>query len=155
MTNIRVDEPVRQTHEIDDPLINENFRELFTKIPRILKFQDRGDPAAYDYEETGDKSILDTDGDWHDLDLSAIVPTGAKAILLRVSIQDDSVGSFFLLRKNGRVSDFNIAILRTQVADAYIDQAIVIACDTNRVIEYKGSDVAFSLVALVVSGWWK
>ncbi len=50
-------------------------------------FVDRGDPSGYD------KTSWTTNGTWVDWDLFSIVPPGAKAIVIKMGIQDDAAGN--------------------------------------------------------------
>lgn len=112
-------------------------------------FVDRGDPAAYD-RQVGDFTV---DSDWHDWDLSAIVPAGAKAVLLRVMMKDDLVERLIQFQKNGNTNTFNSTHIRAQVANVYIEQDLIVACDSDRVIEYyltTGMDAC----NVIVRGWW-
>jgi len=115
----------------------------------VLFFYDRGDPASYD------KTDFTTDGAWHDWDLSAIVPAGAKAVLLFVQIKDDAVGSYLGFRENGNSNAYNVSTIRTQVANIFADGDLICACDSSRIIEYIGSNLAFVTTQAVVKGWWK
>jgi hypothetical protein len=117
-------------------------------------FIDRGNPTAYDYNETGSKAVLNTDGTWRDLDLSAIVPAGAKAVLMHIDIADDSTGSQFFLRKNGNSNAYNVVQCNTMVANQLCPYEVIVSCDTNRVIEYNGANVAFIYIRIVVKGWF-
>lgn len=119
-----------------------------------IGFVDRGDPDVADWHETGAKDILNTDGNWHDLDCSSIVSVGAIAILFRLLIRDDAAGSSFSLRKNGNSNIIVQQGVRTQVANVYMDGCLVVACDANQVVEYNGSNLAFVDVQLTIAGWW-
>ena len=122
------------------------------------RFVDRGDPTGADYHETGDKSILDTDGTWHDLDLgsggAAIVPSNAVAIMFRIAMEDDLLGADFQMRKNGNVNAWAIQNYRNIVINVLSEQMYIVACDSNQVVEYKGTNTAFTNIYLVVNGWW-
>ena len=111
---------------------------------------DRGDPTGYDFA-LGD---FTTDGNWHDLDLSSIVPAGAKAVVLRVVIQDDAVASVVSFRKNGNANNYSMLTTRTQVADIVLDGNYIVPCDTGRVIEYKTTATTLSLLAVTIIGWF-
>ena len=113
-------------------------------------FQDRGDPANNDFDEND----LTTDGTWNDLDLSSIVSAGAKVVLLSVQISDDAVSSKLSFRKNGNSNVANISIIRTQVANVVRSTDLVVPCDSNRVIEYNGDNLAFAAILITVKGWW-
>lgn len=114
------------------------------------QFVDRGDPATYDWTEID----LTTDGTWRDLDCSAIVPSNATAILFNCIIEDDAAGSEFRLRENGASNAINMGIVRTQVVNLPNDKTFIIACNFAQIVEYYGTNVAFTSIDLVVSGWW-
>lgn len=114
-------------------------------------YHDRGDPATVDFE-TAD---FTTDNTWRDLDLSAIVPAGAKAVHFWTAIKDDAVSSDMRYRKNGNTSSVNMAQVTTQVANVTRNADITVACDTNRIIEYRGDNLTFTDIVLIVRGWWK
>ena len=118
------------------------------------EYVDRGEPAAADYSETGSKAVLNTDGNWHDLDLSAIVPAGAVAIHIRFTINDNAANSQFRVRKKGNSNIFNLDSALLEVANSYVRGSFIVACDSNRVIEYNGTNVAFASILLTVAGWW-
>lgn len=113
-------------------------------------FHDRGDPSAFDYV-FGD---LTRDSTWRDLDLSGIVPVGAKTVALIVGIVTPTVGHVVGFRKNGNVNGFNSSELRGQVSNVFLVQDIIVALDSNRVIEYN-ANVSFTTINIVVKGWFK
>jgi hypothetical protein len=113
-------------------------------------FVGRGDATDYDFET----AALTTDGAWHDLDLSSIVPAGAKAVLLLIIILDNATNSAFLLRENGNTREYNVSYITTQVANIPMVMDAVCSLDSNRVIEYKGSNLAFTEIDIIVKGWW-
>lgn len=108
------------------------------------------DAAAFDYTV----GAFTTDGTYRDKDLSAIVPAGAIAVLLRVQIQDDAVASTFGFRRNGNANGYDGAYLYTQVANVLIEREMTVPCDANRVVEYWGSNLAFSSINVLVMGWY-
>jgi hypothetical protein len=113
-------------------------------------FVDRGDPSAWDYGVGN----FTTDATWRDLDLSSIVPSGAKAVLMHLSLNDGAVGSEMRFRKNGNSNTFAMSRIFTQIADVSVDQDLIVACDSNRVIEYYGSNLTFTAINLAIKGWW-
>lgn len=114
-------------------------------------YHDRGDPNAYDYD-LGD---LTEDNNWHDLDLSGIVPVNTKAVVLfvnyRASVAD--VGAFF--RKNGNTFDKSKSGVRAQVANIYSDEQFMIACDGDRKVEYTLASPQTNRCNITVLGWFK
>lgn len=113
---------------------------------------DAGDAAGWDFTHTGTDFTID--GNWHDLDLSSIVPAGAKFVYLTGWCQNNTVAQYFQVRKNG---NSNVFIKGTQtiiVANAVHDIEMRVACDTNRYIEYRASNGGtWSEIAIAVSGW--
>lgn len=114
-------------------------------------YHDRGDPAAHDYTQ----ATLTTDGSWNNLDLSGIVPAGAKTVLLRVILRDGAIGQSLAFRKNGNANTVNAAEVVNQVANINLDTDVMVSCDTDRVIEYNGSNVVWDVIRMTVRGWWK
>lgn len=110
---------------------------------------DRGDPAAQDF------SIADFilgDG-WHELDLSVIVPAGAKAVLLRQSFSTSTAQEAAMLRTAGNVNMFNTSFHLTQMASDVIGDDVTVALSDDRKIEYRLS-VNTTSFYLTVRGWW-
>jgi hypothetical protein len=112
---------------------------------------DRGDPSSPDWEETD----LTTDETWNDLDCSSIVPEDAIAIILYVKIRHSGANKILKFRKNGNSNEYNIMHLKTQVADITTQQQGIVFCDSDRVIEYYGSDITFDLIDITIIGWFK
>lgn len=113
-------------------------------------FTDRGDPAAYDFT-VGD---FTTDATWRTLDLSSIVPAGAKAVSMHIKLKDELLSSAMNFRKNGNAEEYNTSTLRIQSTNVTNDLDLVVACDVNRIIEYYGSDLTFTTINLTIKGWW-
>jgi len=137
------------THK--DKVINQEFDNVYYQLNnQSPTFYDRGDPSAYDFQ-IGDLTV---DAKWHDLDLSSIVPNGAKSILLYISIDDNVTESYLQIRKNGNTNVYNRSMIMNQVANYSVTQDCIIACDSNRIIEYFAS-AGLNHVYIVVKGWWK
>ena len=83
------------------------------------------------------------------------MPAGATAVLLRIRLSDDAVGTYIRFRKNGNSNATNRGEVITQVAGVTLMQEVIVACDAGRVIEYYGRNVAFVLLSVLVAGWWK
>lgn len=111
---------------------------------------DRGDPAGYDYATAS----FTTDGAWHDLDLSAILPAGTVAALIKVRITDDATDQYFQFRKNGNSNIYHAPLIRTQAANVSIESELIVFPDSSRVVEYRASNTTFTSIFVLVSGWW-
>lgn len=116
------------------------------KIPEV----NRGDPADRDFD-AGD---FITDYTWRDLDLSAIVPAGAKAVSITGYVLDDVAYSTLEFREKGNTNIFNRIVGSTPAANVadYFNGRVW--CDTNRVIQYRGKNVTFTGIGLTITGWF-
>jgi hypothetical protein len=113
-------------------------------------YYDRGDPADADFVKTD----LTTDGAWHELDLSGIVPEGAKAVSISLYIVDNLAGQIVRFRRAGNVNIFAITGTATQVAYVPIFTHCICAVDENRKIEYYCSNTSFTGIQITINGWW-
>ena len=114
-------------------------------------FVSRGDPAAADKTQ----ATLTINGTWVDWDLSSIVPAGAKAVLLGVEFVQTTadVGMFF--RRNGNSNEIARSALRSQVANVNYARDVIVALDSNRVIEYFIVNTGtWTNISITVCGWW-
>jgi len=115
-----------------------------------INFVDRGDPAAWDFSVGN----LTTDGDYHDLDLSGILPEGAIAVVLGAYVSDDAAASYVLFREKGNNNGYNTFGIYTQVAGIAVQGEGHIRCDANRAIQYRASNTTFTNISLLVRGWF-
>jgi len=122
------------------------------RLPKQLfqRFYDRGDPAAADWVETD----LTTDGSWHDLDLSSIVPEDTICVCLAVEIKYTATEFKLEFRKKGYTNNLTNSISRTQAVNVWNSNDCIVACDEDRFIQYRGSNVATPVIYVTVKGWW-
>lgn len=118
------------------------------------RYVNRGDVAAYDWSEVGDKAVFNTDGNWHELDLSSIIPIGTVLVHFRLAIRDDVADNEFSLRTDNYVNVMNIDAAKTYAANVSNKQSLLVAPTSNRKIEYRGTNVAFIYIHLTIAGWW-
>lgn len=122
-----------------------------TYVDAKTYFVDRGDPSGGDFNAAS----YTKDGAFHDLDLSSIVPAGAKAVLMRIYFKSDTVGVQLIFRKKGNANTFNISSVFVQVANTFIGYDLVVPCSTARVIQYNVSaSGTWANIDTVVGGWW-
>lgn len=114
-------------------------------------YYDRGDPAAYDYA----KEDLQLDGAWHNLDLSDIVPVCVKAIFIIGHVEGNGIDWKIMFRKKGNVNEINHGGMETIRANVERHRSSIVACDTNRVIQYKADNQAWTTLNLGIRGWWR
>ena len=113
-------------------------------------FVDRGDPSGYDFTAVD----FTLDAAWHDLDLSGVVPAKAKAVVIRLVAKNAAAQKNVSFKKRGNTNDYNIFRLYTQVADGSIENQFITPIDVNRFIEYQASAGAWTVLSLVISGWF-
>lgn len=111
---------------------------------------DRGDANDHDFRKVN----LTTDGAWHDLDLSNIIPIGTKLVAMRVSFASAPVAFFGIFRTKGATFAYNAATNRTQVSGIFVDADLFVAPDSNRKVEYKFSNGVFVEIYITVKAWW-
>ena len=120
-------------------------------LEKATGYVDRGDPAAYDLT-VGD---MTNDGNWQDWDLSGIVDSDAKAVVLRLVCQDNIVGKNVYFRTKGNSNTYNISDHRTIIANQVRRADTVVALDANQQIQYNASNTTWSSITVVVAGWWR
>jgi hypothetical protein len=121
-----------------------------TEIGEFHGFVNRGDPSAHDFE----LSQLPVSGAWADLDLSSIVPTNARAVLLRMHITASTVGAALNIRKKGSTYYVNLTQIYTQAADQPINYADICPVGPNGMLEYLKTDITWTAIHIAVKGWW-
>jgi len=112
-------------------------------------YVDRGDPSSWDFTVAN----FTTDGNWHDLDLSSIVPGGTKLVHMRIRLCTPSLAGINF-RKKGNTNAVNIATMKTQVASVYYYEDFFVPCDANRIIQYLANDVSWTAIDVTVRGWF-
>jgi len=112
-------------------------------------YTDRGDLANYDFTE----ATLTIDGAWHDMDLSSIVGAGVRLVLLRVIINNTSIGEPANFRTKGYSGAANRATLRIQEAGYVYDTDMWILTDASGIIEYLFSNTTWTSIDITVRGW--
>lgn len=130
------------------PGYNQFIREALTG--EFSMYVDRGDPASYDF--TKDDLILD--GNWHDLDISAIVPKTARAILFRGTVEGVSSTWKIRGRKYGNTNDIALCCLETLRANVPRCRCMILPVDHNQKIQYNADNQNWTTLSLVACGWW-
>ena len=117
---------------------------------KVAMFVDRGDPASVDFIYTD----LITDGTWRELDLSVIVPTIARGVLIELDIESAHVDNEVIFRKYENTNDINHtgAVTKTNNKDQH--KTCIVGIASNQKIEYKADDATWSVINIAVRGWW-
>lgn len=114
-----------------------------------FNYVDRGDVGGIDFTE----SVLTLDGQWWELDLSDIVGTAARLVLLQVDIiceLDYRVCGFCTGSTTHRR---NAHYIYSQAGYEEIVKEIWVMTDSNGVIDYYFANVSWEQVYLRVMGW--
>lgn len=112
-----------------------------------ITYVDRGNLDVYDFT----KNDFITDQNWHDLDLSNIVPVGTTLVHIRIRLSTPSLAGF-QFRKKGDVSGINAMVMKVQVANVYYYEGDFVACDSNRMIQYLVSNVTWNVIDVAIRG---
>ena len=113
-------------------------------------FVDRGDPADYDFIE----SDLTLDGNWHDMDLSGIVPDGAKAVSIRIDTITGTATAYSAFRKKGNTNESNSANALHPIANNANSTDLLCPISDARFIQYKFQSVPWFYIVISIKGWW-
>lgn len=116
-------------------------------------FHDRGDPSP-DADDFG-LGDFNTDGNWHDMDLSPYIPPGAKLSLFLIYIEDALTQSWLEFRRKGSTTEKNVSSVTTQVANTLHRSDGIVPLDENRKIQYHGINRGFTNIVVQVRGWWR
>ena len=123
---------------------------FFSSGAKGISWHDRGDLAASDYQS----AALTKDSDWHDLDISAIVGTGQKLVLIRCTANDSVGGKKGELRTKGNANNYNVGRVVTQAAAKTADEHIWVYTNANGVVEYYFDTATWYAITIQVLGWF-
>jgi len=114
-------------------------------------YVDRGDPSDYDFA-VGDFTF---DSTWNDLDLSSIVPAGAYAVDISVTITSTNPNYTMYFRKKGITNYHNSLNQQIPAAAASLTMNGIVALDANGKIQYFAVAAAtWTRCNFVVKGWY-
>lgn len=114
-------------------------------------YVDRGDPSSWDFSKTD----FTTDGEWHILNLSSIVPEGTTIVHLSVYAYNAYNESWIFFCKKGIVNrEFNREPMHLQHGgNIEYYQSMWVACDSDRKIEYWMTNRDWGKIDVLVRGW--
>lgn len=113
----------------------------------------RGDPGTWDYED-GFGGLFIKDWTWHDLDMSAVVPPGAKLVLFCLTMTAYAAGNLIRFRKKGQVNQNNMSERITQVDGISQSFDVWITPDDNAFIQYLAAPDDWLVIDITVRGWF-
>lgn len=91
---------------------------------------------------------------WHTLNCATTVPVGAKAILFNQQCANSVSHKSFYLRYPGDPQWNACPGIITQLANIQITRCNVVACNTDREIEYRLTTGGWTHAYLQILGWW-
>jgi len=112
-------------------------------------FVDRGDYNGSDFNET----VITQDSSWHALDLSSIVPEGARGVLVHLKTNSTFVGIYTRFRATGQINSTFRCANRQQVSNIVTSNYLLLGVDANRSVDYYISLPGYSAWNLTVRGW--
>jgi hypothetical protein len=121
----------------------------FIVAKAACQYVDRGDVAAYDFT----LSSFTIDSGWHDLDLSAICPTGTTLVLLRVWVKCNDAWKQVKFRTKGNANEINITVLKTLFGIDYWFYDVWVAPNTAGIIQYWFETADYDSLGVFVRGW--
>lgn len=124
---------------------------MFFSRPAGHKYVGRGDPSTVDF----DKDDLTQDGNYHDLDLSAIIPKNIKLLILRLTVNtlEASISGMFRTKSNS--NEINVEQFYTLVGGNPRYFTFLLSPNSSRIIEYKLGSASWSVCNITICGWWK
>jgi len=120
-----------------------------SKVSGGNTYVDRGDFGAYDFDNTD----FTADSQWHDLDLSAIIPANAVVVFFSVYMKNPSQQASIIFRKKGYVNELNIARQYTPDVDESIVGNFFVPVGSDGIIEYKTTNINWAFLHLAIRGW--
>jgi len=114
------------------------------------RFVDRGYASSRDFE----LADFIRDENFHELDLSAIIPATAKGIYIALAMSADTAGKRGTFSPSGNAFDYNYERRMTQVAAQMIHTGLTLPIRTPQKIWYRFDIANWSIINFTTLGWW-
>lgn len=114
------------------------------------RFFVKPDQESYDFHKTD----LTTDYQYHDLDLSGIIPVGTVAVLLWGAFKGDVADAEVCLAKAGYSGNYLKSLHFQPVANHGTGFSTIIPVSPDRKIKYRISNVNWVYVSFNIVGWF-
>lgn len=126
---------------------------FFLSKVKVIEWYNRGDEDVEDWL-VGD---LVKDGNWHDLDLTSIIPIGASLVLIKIKASHTISTQVIAFRTKGVINDNAVQYRYThETAAVFIYDDLMLQPDSNGIIQYKfGSAETWIVLSLRIMGWLK
>lgn len=114
-----------------------------------VKYVGRGDLAA------ADKGTADfiKDAAFHTLDLTAIIPAGATAVFISLSLLTTGTVGEFALRPAGFTGAYGELWTFTVFAGGGLFTPQILELPASRLLEYRAAAITWATIDLIVRGW--
>ncbi|MBA7528715.1 hypothetical protein ES705_20903 [subsurface metagenome] len=122
---------------------------MFFTLKRGMVFVDKGDPIAADFN----LGMLTLDGNYHELDLSGVIPVGTKLVMIRLHIEGLEGPLIYSFRKKGNTNEINIHKFVGYTIAGEGDGTVFVACSSDLKIEYNLPSNEYTCCDLTVGGW--
>lgn len=96
-----------------------------------------------------------TDGTWkvHGMDLTGIVPEGTTGVIFSLLINDDAANSEFRIRRDA-ADHVALFEARTFVVNIGVLNMFIVPIDSDRLLDYYGANLAFTVINASVVGYF-
>ena len=105
-------------------------------------------------EGSGTPNNITSDGNWHDMDCSGTVPAGAVAIMFSIKTISSTPNDYFYMCNKGDSASWSVQRCQVMVANIAQNAMFIMPCDANQVVEYSTSNIAWTVLYIVILGWW-
>lgn len=116
-----------------------------------LTYHDRGDLERADFTKTN----FTKDNNWHDLDLSALIPAGVRLVKVKALVSHPAPEQRVVYRGKGHSGDWNSLVCLAFNANTPFYYMSLFWLDENGVLEYKATSETFSALSFAVLGWFE
>lgn len=110
---------------------------------------DRGDVGGYDVL----MAALTLDNEWHNLDLSSILPTNAKWVRLRAQANSMTAPESLMFRRKGNTNNINVDGVFIAVESTDTNAWPLIKVGNDGIIEYCGTVGTWYSIYITVIQW--
>lgn len=124
---------------------------MFFKNKKGMDFVDVGDPSAVHFN----KDDLILDGEYHELDLSGIIPKAARLVMIMVRLEGSAGYPDFKIRRKGNVNTIADDIIRVITVNTPYFETLTVACGSDGIIEYRGKVATYTTCNLIIRGWFE
>jgi len=97
---------------------------------------------------------FDNNNAWHDLDLSGIVPDKAYAVVANLRIGATASSESTRWRTKGSTTEFGAVKAGTYPVGSIRWHQLIIACDSDRIIQYRNTPGSWTYLDFNVYGWF-